>query len=58
MFVGLLVNPLRPLSDELEERDVDEVTVEVRVREGVILLVSVSAGASRRALRVEALRVG
>ena len=58
MFVGLLVRLLRPLSDELEERDVDEVIVEVRVRAGVILLVGVSAGASTGTLRVDALRVG
>jgi hypothetical protein len=58
MFVGLLVRLLRPLSDELEERDVDEVIVEVRVRAGVILLACVSAGASRRTLRVDELRVG
>jgi hypothetical protein len=58
MFVGLLIRLLRPLSDELEERDVDEVIVEVRVRAGVILLACVSAGASRRTLRVDELRVG
>jgi hypothetical protein len=58
LFVGLLVRLLRPLSDELEERDADEVIVEVRVRAGVILLVCVSAGASKGMLRVDALRVG
>lgn len=58
LFVGLLVSPLRPLSDELEESDVNEVTVEVRVREGVALLICESAGVSRRILPVDALRVG
>lgn len=58
LFVGRLVSPLRPPSDELEERDVDEVTVEVRVREGVTLLVCGSARPLRRTLPVDALRVG
>lgn len=58
MFVGRLVRLLRPLSDELVERDVDEVTVEVRVRAGVLLLVCVSAGASNKTLRVDVLRAG
>ena len=54
-FVGRLVSPP---SDGVDDRDVlDDVTVEVRVREGVLLLFREAACASWRTLPVDELRV-
>jgi hypothetical protein len=58
-FVGRLASPPSPGNDDVDDRDVlDEVTVEVRVREeGVPLLLRGTACASRSTLPADELRV-